>query len=165
MRCDVWHATLHPLHTPQAEPFMRHATTILTKCFNWYINRNCNFGNFSKVLICAPWGWSSRTETCRGYVKHLNTNCSILCFNKQCIRWRNSFVHISASRHNLLSMSYGNQDTCLVCPQAGKHDKVTFSLCVLQISKSCMNYGMAQRFMTPWRNPAGISCLDFIHSS
>jgi hypothetical protein len=27
-------ATLHPLHTPQAEPFMRHATTILTMCFN-----------------------------------------------------------------------------------------------------------------------------------
>jgi hypothetical protein len=31
--CDT-HAKPHPLHTPQAEPFMRHATTILTKCFN-----------------------------------------------------------------------------------------------------------------------------------
>jgi hypothetical protein len=33
----VWrvsHATPHPLHTPHAEPFMRHATTILKKCFN-----------------------------------------------------------------------------------------------------------------------------------
>jgi hypothetical protein len=27
-------ATPHPLHTPQAEPFIRHARTILTKCFN-----------------------------------------------------------------------------------------------------------------------------------
>jgi hypothetical protein len=32
----VTHATQHPLHTPQAEPFMRHATTILTKFLNWY---------------------------------------------------------------------------------------------------------------------------------
>jgi hypothetical protein len=27
--------------------------------------------------------------------KHLNTNCSILYFNKQCIRWANNFIHTS----------------------------------------------------------------------
>jgi hypothetical protein len=86
---------------------MRHATTILTKCFNWYFNRNCNFNNFSKVLICAPWRWSSGTETFRGYVKHLNTNCSISCFNKQCIRWRIQFIqsHIPFLHSTILSFS------------------------------------------------------------
>jgi hypothetical protein len=29
--------------------------------------RNCNFSNFSKVLMCAPWRWSKGTETCRGW--------------------------------------------------------------------------------------------------
>jgi hypothetical protein len=65
------HTTPHPLHTLEAEPFVRHATTILTKCFNWYFNINCNFSNFSKVLVCAPWRCSNWTETCRGYVKEI----------------------------------------------------------------------------------------------
>jgi hypothetical protein len=30
----VTHATHQPLHTPQAEIFMHHTTTILTRCFN-----------------------------------------------------------------------------------------------------------------------------------
>jgi hypothetical protein len=30
----VWRQSHATLHIPQAEPFMRHDTTILTKCFN-----------------------------------------------------------------------------------------------------------------------------------
>jgi hypothetical protein len=51
---SVTHATLYPLHTPQAEPFMRHATTILTKCFNWYFNRNCNLVTLARFWYVLP---------------------------------------------------------------------------------------------------------------
>ena len=41
----------------------------------------------------GPWG----TETCRSHIKRYfkyTTSCNILCFNKQCICWQNSFVYI-----------------------------------------------------------------------
>jgi hypothetical protein len=47
------HATQQSLHTPQAEIFMHHTTTILTRCLT-DILKNSNFSNFSKVLIYAP---------------------------------------------------------------------------------------------------------------
>jgi hypothetical protein len=59
-------------------------------------------------MCSSLWRWSSGTETCRGYVKHLNTNCSILCFNKQCIRWKKKFVHIG--KCSKLSSTY--RDKC-----------------------------------------------------
>src|SRR5215469_18857529 len=38
---------------------------------------------------------SKGTETCRNHInRYLNTNCSILCFNKQYICWQTNFILI-----------------------------------------------------------------------
>jgi hypothetical protein len=38
--------------------------------------------------------------------KHLNTNCSILYFNKQCIRWTNNFILIKMHGRTTIKMMY-----------------------------------------------------------
>ena len=92
--CDwVTRRTALNAHTTNWDLHCHCTATILTMCFNWWFQRDCNF---SKVPLYAPWWCSEETETCRSHIRKdiLNINCSILWFNKKCICWQNSFVLI-----------------------------------------------------------------------
>jgi hypothetical protein len=73
---------------------LKHIVKIVVVQWQWEFQfLVCALGAVRKVPMYAPWRWSKGTETFRSH-RYLNTNCSNLCFNKQCICRQNNFILI-----------------------------------------------------------------------